>query len=204
MKQILFCITILIFSFSLLFAQTTEGVIHIDFYGVIANDVDKSMHDITKNLYISQLQDMQNITLSDKSSSTTENLDAFQAATGTDPQTICLIAQITQVATDNWTCTLSTKRFVTGEELELVRQYNSYYKVLTDVKDSVTELLDKLHTTGIVKKGKDEQKTFTGSITPEMLAGTWQGEDYISKIVILRGGRGFVIYKNGATMNINI
>lgn len=38
----------------------------------------------------------------------------------------------------------------------------------------------------------------------ESLAGTWSGEPHTDKIVILRGGRGFIIYKNGATMNISL
>lgn len=38
----------------------------------------------------------------------------------------------------------------------------------------------------------------------ENLSGTWSGEDYIDKIVILRGGRGFVIFNNGASMTISV
>ena len=42
------------------------------------------------------------------------------------------------------------------------------------------------------------------AVSTDSIAGTWGGEDYIDKIVILRGGRGFIIYKNGATMNISV
>ena len=42
------------------------------------------------------------------------------------------------------------------------------------------------------------------SIPLENLSGTWKGEENIDKIVILRGGRGFVIFNNGASMNIQI
>ena len=38
----------------------------------------------------------------------------------------------------------------------------------------------------------------------ESIAGTWKGEEYIAKIIILRGGRGFIIYKNGASMNVTV
>ena len=39
----------------------------------------------------------------------------------------------------------------------------------------------------------------------ELIAkGTWTGENYIDKVVILRGGRGFVIFNNGASMNISV
>ena len=43
----------------------------------------------------------------------------------------------------------------------------------------------------------------TSSIT-ENISGTWQGEEFIDKIVILKGGRGFIILKNGASMNVSI
>ena len=42
------------------------------------------------------------------------------------------------------------------------------------------------------------------SISTDLLAGTWGGEENINKIVIMRSGRGFVIFKNGASMNILI
>lgn len=42
------------------------------------------------------------------------------------------------------------------------------------------------------------------SISTEFLAGTWTGEPSINKVVILRGGRGFVIFNNGASMNVII
>ena len=37
-----------------------------------------------------------------------------------------------------------------------------------------------------------------------MLAGTWSGEELIEKILILRGGRGFIVFKNGASMTISV
>ena len=47
-------------------------------------------------------------------------------------------------------------------------------------------------------------KTSTKIQSTEVLSGTWGGEDSIDKIVIMRGGRGFVIFKNGASMNISV
>ena len=41
-------------------------------------------------------------------------------------------------------------------------------------------------------------------ISTEFLSGTWYGENNIDKIVIMRGGRGFVIFNNGASMNISV
>ena len=47
-------------------------------------------------------------------------------------------------------------------------------------------------------------KSSTKIQSTEILSGTWGGEDSIDKIVIMRGGRGFVIFKNGASMNITV
>lgn len=47
----------------------------------------------------------------------------------------------------------------------------------------------------------------TASFVPastENISGTWSGEEHIDKIVILKGGRGFIILKNGASMNVSI
>lgn len=44
----------------------------------------------------------------------------------------------------------------------------------------------------------------SATLNVENIAGTWSGEDEISKIILLRSGRGFVVFTNGATMNINI
>ena len=54
--------------------------------------------------------------------------------------------------------------------------------------------------TDIEEKSQESQKT----VSLESLSGTWKGDENIDKIVILRGGRGFVIFNNGASMNILI
>ena len=38
----------------------------------------------------------------------------------------------------------------------------------------------------------------------DSLAGTWVGEQLIDKVIILRAGKGFVIFKNGASMTIAV
>lgn len=45
--------------------------------------------------------------------------------------------------------------------------------------------------------------TMSSNIT-ENISGTWLGEEHIDKIVILKGGRGFIILKNGSSMNVSI
>ena len=69
-------------------------------------------------------------------------------------------------------------------------------KVLSDLKSPPPEFEN-------ADKANIEADFETG-VDIESLAGTWGGEPYADKIIILRGGRGFVIFKNGATMNIKI
>ena len=38
----------------------------------------------------------------------------------------------------------------------------------------------------------------------ESLAGNWSGEQNASKIILLRSGRGFIVFNNGATMNLTV
>ena len=85
--------------------------------------------------------------------------------------------------------------------------FESYYKILVNAKNSIEAVLNELR--GPQKYIEDaDSENLAGnrnsSINIESLAGTWTGEPFTDKIIILRGGRGFVVYKNGATMNIRI
>ena len=66
-------------------------------------------------------------------------------------------------------------------------------------KTSLNDLLTKLVTSSGTKEITSEK-----TLTLESLSGNWTGNNYINKIVIMRGGRGFVIFKNGASMNISV
>ena len=56
----------------------------------------------------------------------------------------------------------------------------------------------------IKEKNLTPVSQFQSSGITENISGTWQGEEFIDKIVILKGGRGFIILKNGASMNVSI
>ena len=88
----------------------------------------------------------------------------------------------------------------TGKETVLQNNYDGYYKILTEAKNSLTSLIKQFN----AGEAQKTEKQGTSSVTVEKLSGTWYGEDYIDKIIILRGGRGFVIFKNGASMNISV
>ena len=86
------------------------------------------------------------------------------------------------------------------------KEYDSFYKILMEPKatlqDTITALLS-----GKGNATASAQSSSKGNAaiqSTEFLSGTWGGEDTIDKIVIMRGGRGFVIFKNGSSMNITV
>jgi hypothetical protein len=219
MKRVL-----LIFSASFLFSIPFFGKepLHVDFFGVFSSShsIDKNMLDMTKNLYYTQLQEMANITVTDKSNiisdaaagSNSERPPVFDPAVidSADSGKIAFFAEIQEHETDvnSWTCILYAQNMQTGKKVSIINEYSSYYRILTDAKKSIENVLSRLQAD---ISGKDEQNTTDqqpsvpiAPSTTESVAGTWYGEEYIDKIVILRGGRGFIIYKNGAAMNITV
>jgi hypothetical protein len=75
-----------------------------------------------------------------------------------------------------------------------------------EAKSSLTSLLEGFTSSAMSTPVLNDStlKNTNIKLSLDTLSGTWEGENLISKIVILRGGRGFVIYKNGASMNIAV
>ena len=89
------------------------------------------------------------------------------------------------------------------------KEYESFYKILMEPKSTLQQTLHQLLSSANgnnQNSDKDSNNHFfsPASISTDLLAGTWGGEENINKIVIMRSGRGFVIFKNGASMNILI
>lgn len=203
---------IFIFIFSLYFASAQK--LNVNFYGVYSNSGDKSMLEMTRNLYFAQLKEMENVTVSDKSSSaffSMENgeLQVMLPETPSENSTISFFVEIETSGNGKWQSILHANSENSEKKIKIEKDYASYYKILTEAKSAITETLT-AYFTGEPSREQDSPKNSTPDTqhvihtTTESIAGTWQGEDFIDKIVILRGGRGFIIYKNGATMNINI
>ena len=80
------------------------------------------------------------------------------------------------------------------------KEYDSYYKILVESKYFLSEIFSN----NDAQKNKNQAQSTMNFVSTEKIAGTWIGEKFVNKIVILRGGRGFVIFNNGASMNISI
>lgn len=100
-----------------------------------------------------------------------------------------------------WLSKMHLIEAASGKETVLQNSYEGYYKILMEAKNSLTALIKQFNTgnTSSAPQNTAQPSAATGNIS-----GTWFGENHIDKIVLLRGGRGFVIFKNGASMNITV
>ncbi len=190
-----FIILCLIFGFSS-FAET----ISVDFYASISDSKDTNMIRMTENLYFSQLNSLEGFSVADKRPT------EWQKGDEGDENSIVFFAEI-QESPDSagWICILNAISRATGERKTSVKIYDSYYKILLDAKNSLLSLLTSV--SGEEDNSEQVEQSSSSSqkaLSIETIAGNWTGEQFIEKIVILRGGKGFVIYKNGASMTIQV
>ena len=185
----------------------------LDFYGVVSPDADKNMLSMTEDLYLAQLKDMP-VNLSDKRSDffsqtyiSEGNADFLKSENGGN----AFYVAINKLPDGKWQCSINLKNLDDGKSYSKIKEYDSYYKILMESKTSLKELISGLIQAGS-SGGEQANVTSTGEssgrtnaeVSTQSIAGTWGGETYIDKIIILRGGRGFVIFKNGASMNVNV
>jgi hypothetical protein len=199
-RYILFSLYILL----LLFSAHPEEQLTIDFYGIKSDTADAGIIEMTQNLYFSQLKVIDDITVSDFRNKTLPE----QPSSGH----ILFFAEIreTDKKDGSWLCTQYVHTVDKTKDLVISKEYSSYYKILTEAKQSLDNLVAKIRAGTAAKKNAandDEQAASPQAqqtVSTQSIAGTWLGEKNIDKIIILRGGRGFVIYKNGASMNITV
>jgi hypothetical protein len=189
----------------------------VDFFGIASPDAEKSMVSMTETLYLTQLGEISGITVIDRRSSgfTSSFLETGSPDFTLSDTPLSFFAVIRKNASDDgsWTCTLTVYNSSSDKSYTYSKKYDSYYKILMESKSSLQQVFkDLLNQREPVPQtdssGNDdtsgESSADTSGISTESIAGTWTGEDNIEKIVILRGGRGFIIYKNGAAMNISV
>lgn len=185
-----------------------EGTWNIDFYGVSSNDLDKNMADMTSDLYYTQLCEIKNFSVNDKRNSIPENtIPDGSILSETNLSFYSVISK--KENSSKWTATLHIVNKENNTEMSSTKEFDSYYKILMEGKQ---ELQDSF----IALVEQDQNRSSSNNQTPafsakpavaastENLAGTWTGESNIEKVLIMRGGRGFVIFKNGASMNISV
>lgn len=207
-KSIKFFILILIIF--LASQKLTAQSYKIDYYGIVSTEIDSNMSKMTSDLYYTQLSEISNFSVQDK------RTEAFlKEIPDSSIFSNSSLSFFTEIKKENNSDKWIVKLFVVDKANEEIhskeRKYDSYYKILmeskNDLKENIKQLIenDKGGSSTIVKNSSSNFETKALPLaSTEALAGTWTGEDSLEKIVILRGGRGFVIFKNGASMNITV
>lgn len=165
-------------------------------YASSSSSGDPAVIKMTEDLFFSQLSAADLFTVRDMRSS---EYSAAELTRYGSADSLFFYTQIYE-KDGQWFLKLHLIDGATGKETVLENNYDGYYKILTEAKNSLTSLIKQFNT----DEAQKNEKPGTSSVTAEKLSGTWYGEDYIDKIILLRGGRGFVIYKNGASMNISV
>ena len=199
-------ISIILFIFT---ATLSAQSYNIDYYGIVSTEIDANMSKMTSDLYYTQLSEINNFSVSDKRSSPSlsERPDAADFSDGK----LSFFTLITKDSkSDKWITTYYVVDKTRNEEHSKKKTYDSFYKILMEPKDVLKDTIKQLiendsSTTSITASVNDSSSIKGASIaSTEELSGTWGGEENINKIVIMRGGRGFVIFNNGASMNITV
>ena len=171
----------------------------VGFYATVSSSVDTNMLTMTTDLFYTQLQNMDGFSVIDCRNTTYSE--------GVEKKGDIIFYAEIQEKDGQWSCTLNA---ATGNPLKTVqetRTYASYYKILLDAKASLDTVFAKLYQDNQASSSKDQSDSSaagSGTASLDSLAGTWVGEPLIDKVIILRGGKGFVIFKNGASMTIAV
>lgn len=191
------------FSFQTVFALEN---ISINYLGVFSENTDSNMSKMTSDKYFAQLQELPGCIITDMT-------DLFEHSELPDTKKLTedafyFYVTVSKNDDEQWLFTLHLVNISEAKFLKKSIIYDSYYKIYNENKKNIKNYINDLYN----DKKEDSQELFSDEIlqtsymitSTESLSGTWKGEDNIEKIVILRGGRGFIIFKNGATMNVTI
>lgn len=219
-KKILL-LALCVFAQALCFSQ--EKKFNLCYFGVVTNVNDQNMLNITQDLFFAQLRgigyldahdmrddeikDSYNQIQSDESGEAFFNLVQGQVAAD---NSIVFVARIYRPRSDEkWQCAFIAKNLTNGTVASKGKEYDSYYKILTDAKVLIQSVVAQA-SGNIDSDGGSAQKT-AGALRPDAaeigtdnIAGSWGGERDASKIILLRSGRGFIVFNNGATMNVTV
>ena len=201
-KKLIFPAILLITFTTALYSQSKYT---IDYYGIVAEGVDDNMSKMTSDLYYSQLCEINTYTVNDMRQGL--KMDQEPSSSDFTDGRVSLYAVISKKENSSkWISTITLYDSSRKATLSEAKEYDSFYKILMEpkstLKDTISALLSGSGTAHADSSGSSKQGQAIQST--EFLSGTWSGEDSIDKIVIMRGGRGFVIFKNGASMNITV
>lgn len=182
--------------------NSQNNLIEINYFGIQATNLESNMAKMISDLYYTQLCELQNYIIIDKRTeptfTTLPNAQDFQN------NSFLFFVEINKTKdSEIWKASFILLNSYTEKIIE--KKYESFYKILMEQKATLQEtLLSLISTPDKTTPQQQQTAQLNNSISTDFLAGTWFGEKNINKIVLMRSGRGFVIYNNGASMNINI
>ena len=201
---------VLFFSFFFIKAACASPL-QIEYYGVVSSSSDINMLKMAQDFFYTQLNAIDRISVSDKRTDTSAVLTSIPDTSALPIHKLAFFVEINEdrknETTVFWNCRYYAKFSESGEIAKREKVYDSYYKMLTNAKETIEDFLAPYMAKNERQQdaaGSGTEGTFPDKISLENLSGTWTGEPFTDKIVILRGGRGFIIFKNGATMNISV
>lgn len=170
--------------------------VNLDFYGIITTDADSNMMNMTEDMFIKQLSEI-TTNVTDKRSEKSNLQNVLQ----TENSNTIFYIDIKKLpnTAGKWSSVFYIKNPQKQTNI-YTKEYDSYYKILVESKYFLSEIFSN----NDAQKNKNQAQSTMNFVSTEKIAGTWIGEKFVNKIVILRGGRGFVIFNNGASMNISI
>lgn len=218
------CLTTAIFLFFAVsaFSQDTgQKKYALHYYGVVTNVNDQNMLNMTQDLFAAQVRGIDYVSLQDMRS---DGVKALYADVSTDTDgseffslvkemspaqedVILFFARIFRPRSDEkWECTFFAKNAQTGVVASRTKKYDSYYKILSDAKHFIQSVVAEAcgKSDEMEASPKSASTKRPSALNAENIAGTWSGESDISKIILMRSGRGFIVFANGATMNISV
>ena len=199
------CLIFLIFS-----TQLKAEDILVDYYGVVSASSDTNMLKMAQDVFFTQLKSIDGIKVDDKRPDIIKASSNMPIFAQTNAK-VYFYAEISDSRNETgqtiWNCRFNAFTPEDGITHSASENYESYYKILVSAKNAIEKILSDLKAPSPEFAAENKSNIsvdFNSGVDIESLAGTWSGEPFADKIIILRGGRGFVIFKNGATMNIKI
>ncbi len=189
--------------------ELTSQELNIDYYGVVSQATDVSMLKMAQDMIFTQLKTIDRLSVDDKRPDNSQIINDIPDINLSQAHHIAFYTKIDKVTESDvmWQCTFIAQQKSSEQSWTKAYTFESYYKILVNSKSILEDLFSEIKTSD-----KAYEKTFASTPSSqssslanlENLAGNWEGESFADKIIILRGGRGFIVLKNGATMNIRI
>lgn len=198
------------------------------YYGIIADSAQVNQINISQDLFAAQIRAIPELNLVDfrnnglkesflsLSDSEIKNIDSeklFSLISDNEKlkaseKAVIFFCKIDKTEDETWDCTYYTKNLSTNKIDSVSKNFETFYKILADARNTIGEILSSSCeielTKGQTQARAAREPISDVAMTVEGVSGTWSGEKNITKIILMRSGRGFVIFSNGASMNITI